>query len=214
MNQRRPAFFITFEGGEGSGKTTLIRSIESGLHQMGRKTLSTREPGGSTLGIQIRQLLLHQGEDVRIFPMTELMLFLADRAQHLEEIILPALNEGKVVLCDRFNDSTIAYQGVARGLGIEAVQEICLLACHGIQPDLTLYLDLDPRVGMHRAQKEQRVFDRLENEKILFHDKVREGFQQLAQRNPKRILVIDAKQSPEQVMSQAWEAILSRMNHS
>src|SRR6187431_1687241 len=143
--------FITIEGGEGAGKTTLIESLYQHLLGLGREVLKTREPGGTPLGEEIRKILLHSTGPVS--PYAELSLFLASRAQHISELIAPALAAGKVVLCDRFNDSTIAYQGMARGLGMEEVAAVCRFICAGLEPQLTLYLDIDPAVGLSRAKK-------------------------------------------------------------
>lgn len=191
--------FVTFEGGEGAGKTTLIRRLEKELNQRNHSTLVTREPGGTPLGEQIRLLVLKQHEGVQISPRAELLLFLAARAQHLDDVIHPALHTGKIVLCDRFNDSSVAYQGIARGLGQEAVQKLCKATCEALEPDLTFYLDLEPAVGMQRAHNAKRALDRLESEESLFHEKVRQGFLKLAAENPKRIVVVDAGQTPDRV---------------
>lgn len=201
--------FVTFEGGEGAGKTTLIRRLEQELDRRGYPSLSTREPGGTVLGDKIRNLLLQTDEKMPISPIAELLLFLTGRVQHLEETIRPALKRGFVVLCDRFNDSSVAYQGIARGLGQVYVQSLCDQVCQNTHPDLTFFLDLDPAIGMQRAHKEQRVMDRLENEKGVFHQRVREGFLKLARENPHRITVVDASSSPDEVFTQVW-GILSK----
>jgi len=204
------SLFTTFEGGEGAGKTTLIKSLKEELVEMGYATIITREPGGSVLGEKIRQLLLNQSGTVTISPMAELMLFLADRAQHIEEVIKPALKAGKIVLCDRFNDSTIAYQGVGRGLGFEKVQDFCLGVSGEVIPNLTFFLDLDPEVGLKRV-KEQRVQDRMEREKALFHEKVRQGFLALAKQDSHRIVVLDASRSAESVFKDALKHLEARL---
>ncbi|EFB42445.1 hypothetical protein pah_c008o058 [Parachlamydia acanthamoebae str. Hall's coccus] len=205
--------FITFEGGEGAGKTTLIQQVEADLKQLGYDVVSTREPGGSSLGNTIRQWLLQQNTKTSISIKAELLLFLAARAQHIEELILPSLTKGKIVLCDRFNDSTIAYQGVARGLGLEAVQNLCKFVCGNVVPDLTIYLDIDPHVGLTRtrhAAKEDAPMgsiDRIESEKLEFHEHVRQGFFKLIHQNPSRYHVIDASMSPELVLRDARATI-------
>lgn len=191
--------FVTFEGGEGAGKSTLIKGVIEALTSQGLEVLSTREPGGTLLGEFIREALLNGNASYQIDPKAELLLFLASRVQHLEEVIKPALKAGKVVLCDRFNDSSAAYQGNGRGLGIDAVEELCNLACDHIVPDLTFYLDLDPNKGFSRIVREK---DRMEGEGLSFHEKVREGFLQLKKRHPKRIHVIDASQNPEKVLQE------------
>ncbi|MBS4168385.1 dTMP kinase [Parachlamydia sp. AcF125] len=205
--------FITFEGGEGAGKTTLIQHVEADLKQLGYDVVSTREPGGSALGNTIRQWLLQQNSKTPISIKAELLLFLAARAQHIEELILPSLAKGKIVLCDRFNDSTIAYQGVARGLGLESVQKLCEFVCASVVPDLTLYLDIDPHLGLARTQQAAKEdapigsIDRIESEKLEFHERVRKGFIKLIHQNPERYHVIDASQSPELVWRDARETI-------
>lgn len=203
----KKSLFITFEGGEGAGKSTLISHLDVELRNSGWQTMLTREPGGSALGEHIRLLLLNHDPKTHIAPYAELFLFLAARAQHIEEVIKPALAEGKVVLCDRFNDSTIAYQGYARALGVEAVEELCRVACGGVTPDLTFYLNLDPGKGMERASKQGRVMDRMEGEKMAFHEKVRQGFLDIAAKDRDRVVVIDANQTQEQVFKQAFGII-------
>lgn len=205
--------FITCEGGEGAGKTTLMKRLELALQKEGHSVLCTREPGGSLLGEEIRHMLLHRHEEMPISPRAELLLFLAARAQHIEEKIKPALKEGKIVLCDRFNDSTVAYQGYARGLGVDYVQQLCDLVSHDCQPDLTLFLDIPPEIGLQRtlrAQKEATRVDRIESEKMAFHQRVREGMQELARRYPQRIITLNALQPLEQVFQEALSLIRTK----
>lgn len=203
------SLFITLEGGEGAGKSTLLKALERDLLSKGRQVVTTREPGGSLLGEKIRLWLLGHDVQFLIHQKAELLLFLAARAEHLEEVIKPSLAAGKIVICDRFNDSTVAYQGVARGLGLEKVQHLCDLICEGIVPDLTFFLDVDPNVGLKRALDSHKEnanageFDRIESEKLEFHKRVREGMLELAKRYPERIFVIDASQSPEAVFQAA-----------
>jgi dTMP kinase len=192
-------FFITFEGGEGAGKTTLIEKVAHYLALKGYPLLQTREPGGTKLGEEIRSLLLKVRAEP-ISPYAELSLFLASRAQHIFELIQPALQAHKIVLCDRFNDSSITYQGAARGLGEQTVAQLCHLAA-GLEPDLTIYLDIDPEIGLHRAQK-NRTQDRIEREAISFHRKIREAYLTLCRQNKKRFYLIDAAQTPEAVYQQ------------
>ncbi len=199
------ARFFTFEGGEGAGKTTLINSLSHALQQKGYSVVVTREPGATPLGEKIRQLLLEQSSYFPIGPMAELLLFLSDRAQHLEEVIKPALAKNKMVLCDRFNDSTIAYQGIARELGKEKVQALCQQVCGSIVPDLTFFLDVDPLIGLSRAKNQQRVLDRLEKEQLDFHLKVREGFLHLASQDPDRIKILNAEPSAQDVFNEAMK---------
>jgi dTMP kinase len=204
LSQLGNGLFVTFEGGEGAGKTTLIERIFDQLVREGRQVLKTREPGGTPLGEEIRALLLHHKDPVS--PYAELSLFLASRAQHLSEVILPALKAGKVVLCDRFNDSTIAYQGVARGLGMEKVAAFCQFICMEIEPHLTLYLDIDPALGLSRTKK-RHVTDRIEAEDIAFHAKIRNGYLAIHKKNPYRFHLLDAAQPPEIVFHQAIKLI-------
>ena len=202
-------FFITFEGGEGAGKTTLIDGIEAHFKASERPLLRTREPGGTLLGESVRNLLLSSSS--KISSHAELCLFLASRAQHVEEVIGPSLKSGKVVLCDRFNDSSIAYQGGARGLGIEKVSEICSFACQGLEPDLTIYLDIDPAIGLARARR-VREQDRIEAETITFHAKIREIYHLLHKLHPKRLHLIDASKSPDEILKEALILIYHKMS--
>lgn len=206
MKRKNKGLFVTFEGGEGAGKTTLINHLVDQLTDEGESVIKTREPGGTPLGRGIRDLLLHQNQ--KVFKESELFLFLADRAQHVQEVILPALDEGTIVLCDRFNDSTLAYQGGARHFDIDHLRTLCTAATGGLSPDLTLYLDLNPRVGLERAKK-VNVPDRLEQEALSFHEKVRATFLLLAKEEPKRFCVIDAEESIETVYTRALAAIES-----
>ena len=212
-----PGLFITFEGGEGAGKTTLINKIADALAAKGFSVVKTREPGGSKLGDQIRQWLLNTDFQATVGQRAELMLFLAARAQHLEEKILPALKEGKIVLCDRFNDSTIAYQGVARGLGEEEVHQLCDLVCQGLTPDLTLFLDVNPKIGLERTRRATKEnaqtgnLDRIEAEELEFHEHVHRAFKSIASQNPERVYPIDANGTEEEVYEAAWEAVEARL---
>ena len=205
--------FITFEGGEGAGKSTLIAKLSNELSNRGRQVITTREPGGTKLGDHIRNCLLNPSFGISFGARAELLLFLASRAQHIEEVIRPALRQGKVVLCDRFNDSTIAYQGGGRDLGIEYVQKLCSLVSGDVVPDLTFYLDLDPALGFGRIQKQRqaddkaRPDDRLEAEKIEFHHRVRAAFRYLAKHNPERIHILDASTSEEAVFKEALRVV-------
>jgi dTMP kinase len=201
MNKLSRPLFVTFEGGEGAGKTTLMKHLENFLSQKGYSLTLTREPGGTSLGEAIRSWLLEKKSN-SMTHMSELLLFLADRAQHLEEVIRPALKEHHIVLCDRFNDSTVAYQGIARGLGMQFVQNLCEEVCEGLVPDLTFYLDINPALGLERVRK-TRSLDSIETENSLFHQKIRHGFLTLASLYPERIKVIDAEQDVEQVFQQS-----------
>jgi len=190
--------FITFEGGEGAGKTTLIQRIYDEFEKRGKKAMKTRAPGGTITGNLVRDILLHKDG---LCPRAELLLFLADRSQHVDEVILPALKKGIVVLCDRFNDSTMAYQGGARGFDPEWVQKLCSFATQNLQPDLTLYLDLDPQEGLKRVH--HRTKDRIEAESLSFHQKIREAYLAIAKKEPKRFHILNASQSPDDVFAQA-----------
>lgn len=193
--------FVTIEGGEGVGKTTLSFSLCEHLQKMGHSVFKTREPGGSQLSEHIRKVLLDPNLNIAIGDRAELFLFLAARAQHLDELILPALHSGKIVICERFNDSTIAYQGYARNLGMEYVQKLCSAAFPNVEPDLTFFLDIDPEVGLKRAKNQRgNSLDRLELEEIEFHKSVRQGFLHLLDAHPKRIYVIDAQKPSAEVL--------------
>ena len=196
--------FITFEGGEGAGKTTLIEELSLALTKKGHSVLKTREPGGTKLGEQIREILLQYTGPIS--PYSELCLFLASRAQHIMEVINPGLEQGKVVLCDRFNDSSIAYQGAARELGVKEVETFCSFISEKLKPDLTIYLDLDPEVGLKRASNVGK-HDRIESETLNFHQKIREGFFAIQRQEPKRFHLIDAKRTPETVFHEAMKII-------
>lgn len=206
--------FISIEGGDGAGKTTLINYIEKLLQSWEFSVIKTREPGGSLLGNEIRHWLLNHHETIKIGAKAELLMFLAARAQHIEEVISPAIAQGKVVLCDRFNDSTIAYQGVGRGLGLSFVRDLCLSVCGSTVPDLTFYLDIDPQLGLQRTKRSAKEnaasgkVDRIEAEKMEFHQSVRKAFAELALEEPARIMTIDASQSKEAVAKDC-ENILS-----
>lgn len=213
-------FFITLEGGEGSGKSTLLNHLARYLTEKGYGVVTTREPGGSKLGENIRQWLLNRDSSFHIGCEAELLLFLAARAQHIEELIRPALEAGKIVLCDRFNDSTVAYQGAARGLNIRHVDQLCRLVCEEINPHLTLFLDVDPQVGLSRTQRLSKEhaasgeLDRIESETLEFHKRVYEAFRELMKREPLRIYRIDANQSQSVVLQEAIKTVEEFMNLS
>lgn len=206
------SLFVTFEGGEGAGKTTLIDRLERHLTDQGFQVVRTREPGGSILSETIRKWVLEHNS-LKIAPMTELLLFLAARAQHIAELISPALLAGKIVLCDRFNDSTIAYQGVARGLGFEKVSTLCSLVTGECTPDLTLYLDVDPQVGLQRSRQTEKdtavagTLDKIECQELEFHEDVRAGFLMLVEQAQDRIRMLDASQTPDEVFQLALKRV-------
>lgn len=204
--------FITFEGGEGAGKTTLIEGIEKALIAAGRSVLKTREPGGTPLGEELRNVVLHT--EHKLSPYAELAIYLASRAQHISQKIVPALERGEVVLCDRFNDSSIAYQGAARGLGMEKVAEFCNFISQGLQPNLTFYLDISPTIGLERARSTRVGLDRIESETILFHEKIREAYHLIHRQYPQRFHLLDATQTKEEVLRRAMlliEPLLKRV---
>jgi dTMP kinase len=196
--------FITLEGGEGVGKTTQQALLAQQLRQAGYPCLCTREPGGTALGRALREILLH-GDPLT--PLAELFLYAADRAEHVQKCILPALAAGQVVVCDRFTDSTLAYQGYGRGLDLQQVRQLNHLATGGLQPHLTLWLDLPPEVGLARSG----LADRLEQERLEFHRRVHQGFQTLAAAEPQRIVRIDAGGSPLEVAARIWSVVKPRL---
>lgn len=196
--------FITLEGGEGVGKTTQQALLAERLQREGYACVSTREPGGTALGEALREILLH-GDPLT--PLAELFLYAADRAEHVQKCILPALAAGQVVVCDRFTDSTLAYQGYGRGLDLEKIRQLNHLATGGLQPHLTLWLDLPPEVGLARSG----LADRLEQERLEFHRRVHQGFQALAAAEPQRIVRIDAGGSPLEVAARIWSVVQPRL---
>ncbi len=210
MISKRGAF-IVFEGGEGAGKTTVLAGIAEALEAKGIEVVKTREPGATALGEELRALLLQSNGAHAISSKTELLLFLAARAQNIEALIRPALERGAWVLCDRFNDSTIAYQGWARGLGIAEVEGLCSWVCGDIIPELTFYLSLDPAIGLERTRKVSAL-DRIESEEGDFHQKVQEGFRQIALRHPDHFTFIDASQEKGAVVNDVWKAISSTLS--
>ena len=203
--------FITLEGPEGSGKTTAVEATVQKLIEMGYEIVRTREPGGTPISEEIRNVILDK-KNTSMDSRTEALLYAASRRQHLVEKVWPALKEGKIVICDRYLDSSLAYQGGARGLGIDEVLNINLFATENTWPDLTLLFDITPEEGLKRiAANSSREVNRLDLEKIEFHNKVRESFLLLAKRYPERFVIIDASKSREEVAKQTLEAVLSRL---
>lgn len=196
--------FITFEGPEGSGKTTQIELLSSYLEGKGYPVLATREPGGTSIGEQIRAILLDP-QNADMLPASEALLFSAARAQIVNQVIQPHLEQGGVVLCDRYADSTLAYQGYGHGLELEMLHAITALATEGLKPDLTIYLDVDIEEGLRRKlaahKAEQSEWNRLDRQETAFHRRVREGYLQMAAREPDRWLVIDATQPLEAIQA-------------
>ncbi|MFY9268857.1 MAG: dTMP kinase [Candidatus Manganitrophaceae bacterium] len=197
--ERKPlkGHFITFEGIEGSGKTTQLALLADDLERRGHAVVRTREPGGTKIGDAIRSLIL----DVRhqeIDPKAELLLYFASRVQHLKEVVLPALAQGKIVLCDRFSDATLAYQGDGRGIPAREIEIIGRFATDGLRPDLTLLLDIDVKSGLARLKNRGEI-NRLDLETLSFHEAVRKGYRKLAKRNRRRIQTISADAGVEQI---------------
>lgn len=210
----RGGIFITIEGGEGAGKTTLIHSLAQKAQQLGYEVMITREPGGIPIAEAIREIIL-QKENIAMDARTEALLYAAARRQHLAEKVVPALQRNEIVICDRFVDSSLAYQGHARGLGIEAVWDINRFATEGCMPDLTLYLDLDPEMGLERIQRNnEREINRLDLEDLTFHRLVREGYKLVEARFKERFVTIDASVSPEEIAIEAWYHVGNKLKSS
>ena len=203
--------FITFEGGEGAGKSTAIKRIVEKLTSEGYEIVLTREPGGTPIAEEIRNVILDK-KNTAMDPRTEALLYAASRRQHLVEKVIPALREGKLVLCDRFIDSSLAYQGGAREIGIDNVYNMNLFATEGMLPDLTILFDIKPEEGLARiAANSQREVNRLDVEKLAFHNKVRDSFHELAKRFPERFVIIDASKGPDEVFEESYKAIEDRL---
>jgi len=193
--------FITFEGLDGSGKTTQVYLLAARLEAEGAEVVITREPGGTPLGEEIRNLVLHGGD---MAPWAEAALYAASRAQHVEELIRPALARGATVLCDRYVDSSVAYQGIARGLGLERVLELNLAAVGGLMPDRTILIDIESGRAVARMSEER---DRIEREDDGFHGRAADGYRQLAARFPKRYVTVDGTVAPELIHEEIYGAI-------
>ncbi|RYZ97686.1 MAG: dTMP kinase [Proteobacteria bacterium] len=206
-NQRKAksGYFITFEGGEGAGKTTQIARLANAFESTGRRVIVTREPGGSTIANRIRSLILDPKME-GLVPLAELFLYEASRAQHVADVIRPALEAGHVVICDRYTDSSVVYQGVARGLDGAMVKRLNTMATGNLQPDLTLLLDLDPRIGLARVGN-RGILDRMEKEALSFHQAVRQGFLALSRLERRRFRVIDSSLSRDAIHAQILEAV-------
>ncbi len=203
--------FITFEGTDGCGKTTQMSLLAARLRAEGQEVLETAEPGGTRIGLQIRSILLDSANQ-ELCPTAELLLYFAARAQNVDEWILPALAKGTMVLSDRFTDSTLAYQGAARGLGREVVMTIHEIACRGLLPDLTIYLDIDLDTSLERAHARNRTIDdkderRMDEQAVEFHQRVRQEYLKLAEMEPSRIKVIDGRADRAIIADRIWEAV-------
>jgi dTMP kinase len=210
--------FITFEGGDGTGKSTQLKLLQRHLTALGKPCVVTREPGGTSLGNLIRQVLLEVRKQPIASP-TELFLYLADRAQHIQEVIAPALEHGKIVLCDRHTDSTLAYQGYGRGIDLDLLRRLNEMASRGIKPDLTLLLDCPVKVGLSRTAQRQLQGgrrgsreDRFEREKVEFHERVRQGFLEMARLEPERFYVIRATRPVQEVFDEIKRIVEQKVN--
>jgi dTMP kinase len=203
--------FFSFEGPDGAGKTTMIAKIETFLREKGFAVLSTREPGGVRIAEAIRSIILNP-DHTEMDGRTEALLYAAARRQHLLEKIIPAVEDGNIVLCDRFVDSSLVYQGFARGLGVDEILQINQFAIDGYFPSLTIYFDIDPKIGLERIQKnKKREINRLDMESLSFHYKVREGYLKLAERFSERIVTIDASKPVDEVFAMTVTAVMKQI---
>jgi dTMP kinase len=210
MTERRGTF-ITFEGPDGSGKSTQMRLLADRLRSMGREVLETQEPGGTEIGLKIRSILLDSANQ-KLCAVAEMLLYFAARAQNFDERILPAWERGAVVLSDRFTDSTLAYQGAGRGLGRDVVMQLHNIACHGLHPDLTICIDIDTEAGLERTRTRLgREPDRMDQQAIEFHRKVRATYLELGRENPARIKIIDGNGSRRDVAQRVWRIVEPRV---
>lgn len=204
--------FITFEGPDGSGKTTQARLLADWLRGQGHDVLLTREPGGTHIGDQIRAVL-HDPHNIAMDARTEILLYSASRAQHVAETIRPALTAGKLVISDRYADSTLAYQGYGRRLDLATLQAITAFATGGLTPDLTLYLDLPPHEGLQRRQSGGGEWNRLDAEALEFHQRVRAGYLELARQEPQRWVMISADRSAEEVQAEIQTLVQAKLDN-
>ena len=209
--KKRKGFFITFEGLEGAGKSVQAGLLGSRLREMGYTIVATREPGGTRIGEQIRTIT-HNPENVDLTGVTEAYLMATSRAQHVREIIKPALEEGKIVISDRYLDSSIAYQGFGREMGEESIYHLNTMAVEGIIPHLTIILAVSPEVGIGRRNSSQKV-DRLDLQQRAFYDRVQAGYEILAQKNPHRIRLVDGSKSINEVAMMVWEVVKPHLPH-
>ena len=202
-----PGLFITFGGGEGSGKTTIAKKVKEILEQEGYKVTLTREPGGVEIAEKIRDII-HDIKYTNMDKKTEALLYAASRRQHLVEKVLPALDQGQIVICDRFVDSSMVYQGIGRGIGVDEVYEMNLFATENILPQRTIFFDVLPEIGLQRVySNKDREINRLDLENIEFHQKVYQGYLSICDKFPERIVKIDASQDIDSVLSQALSMI-------
>ena len=202
--------FITFEGMDGSGKTTQIHRLAARLRSLGRTVLETTEPGGPPIAQKIRRILLDSANQ-ELSPMTELLLYFASRAQNVDQWIVPALERGEVVVSDRFTDSSLVYQGCGRGLGADAVMELDRIACRGVKPDLTLLVDVDAESSLARARArnvaQPHCETRMDDQSIEFHRKVYEAYHELAAREPERVKVVDGRAAADAIERDVWSIV-------
>jgi len=202
--------FVSFEGPEGSGKSTQIKLLEQALRQHNASVISTREPGGTVISEQIRALL-HDLKNEAMLATTEILLYSASRAQHVGQVIRPALQRGDIVISDRFAESTLAYQGYGRGLDLNALRMITEFATGGIRPDLVIYLDLDVQIGLERKRRDRDQglgeWNRMDQQSLAFYRRVRDGYLAMACQEPERWLVIDATQTVEAMQRQIWQRL-------
>jgi len=210
----KKGFFLVLEGCEGTGKSTVGSWLQEQLQKAGYPVFFTREPGGKTSPVaeKIRSIIL--GKENNVLPLTEAYLFAASRAQHVEEVILPHLNNNEIVICDRFVYSSYAYQGGGRGLGVENIQKLNSWAIEKITPDLVLLFDLDPKIGLQRKYQARQDFDRLDNENLAFHLKVRQTYLQLAKQFSQLIKIIDVNKSLETVKQMVWETVTQKLKET
>jgi dTMP kinase len=207
----KKGLFITLEGGDGSGKTTVLKEVVARLHKVGYDVAFTREPGGSKISEEIRNIILDK-KNTEMDAKTEALLYAASRRQHLSEIVLPLLKQGKVVISDRYVDSSLAYQGYARGLGIDEVLKINMFAIDNKMPDATIYFDIKPEQGLKRiALSRGKDSDRLDNETLAFHTKVHEGYEILKKRFADRYVIIDASKPLKEVEDDVYAIVLSKI---
>ena len=206
--------FITFEGPDGSGKSTVSKIVKDRLEKEGYKVILTREPGGSKIAEEIRNIILDK-ENVALDSKTEALLYAASRRQHLIETILPALKNGTIVLCDRFIDSSLAYQGGGRNLGVDNILNLNLFATENLFPDYTLYFDLDPNIGLDRlSHDKKRIADRLDLESEKFHEKVNSTFKELSKRFSNRYIIIDAEKPLDEVIEDTYKVIKEKLDEN
>lgn len=208
-------FFITFEGPEGAGKTTQIQMLRQHLEDQGKKCIVTREPGGTPVAEQLREIVKHHTGPELIVDEAEVFLFAASRAQHVKNLIIPALEEGKIVLCDRFYDSTLAYQGFARGQNMDFLKIVTKYAICGCQPDVTILLDINPETGFNRTRTREETIgktDRIESAGFEFHEAVRNGFLTLAEDEPERIKIVNAAQDIDELHQKILEIVNNVIN--